>query len=254
MIKTITAASSGIPSSISSDDHPLLSIKSISYAYKDGSELRFILKNISYNFDLGCFYAIMGSSGSGKTTLLSIMGALDVPRSGSVFCQGKNIEMLGYDNYRRNKIGMVFQNYSLIPWLTAIENVALAMYSTDNKVPANHYSVSANLLDYLGIDNNRAKRRVPELSGGEQQRVAIARSLATNAVLILADEPTGNLDEKSSEEIIQIFRQLAHVHNRCVIVVTHDSEIASMADKVLLLTGGELKEGIEPAILTATKG
>jgi putative ABC transport system ATP-binding protein len=219
---------------------PIVSTRNLNYAYKDGAEQRFILSDVSFDFEPGNFYAILGNSGSGKTTLLSLMGALDSPLSGEILYKGSDIRDLGYENFRRNHVGIVFQSYNLIPWLTAVENVLIAMDATDNKLPADQPTVVVNLLEYLGIDHTKAKRRVTELSGGEQQRVAIARALATNVDLILADEPTGNLDETSSEEIVQIFKNLAHEHGKCVVVVTHDSEIAREADKVLRLYKGAL--------------
>jgi putative ABC transport system ATP-binding protein len=219
---------------------PVVSIRNLSYAYQDGAEQRFILNDISYEFEPGRFYAILGNSGSGKTTLLSLMAALDTPRSGAVLYQGADIKNIGYESYRRNNMGIVFQGHNLISWLTAVENVLVAMDATDNKLPADRHTVAANLLDYLGIDSSKSGRRVPALSGGEQQRVAIARALATNAMLILADEPTGNLDEATSEEIAQVFGRLAHEHNKCVIGVTHSLEIARFADVILQLTRGKL--------------
>ncbi|MDR3037481.1 MAG: ABC transporter ATP-binding protein [Coriobacteriales bacterium] len=218
----------------------VISIQDLSYAYQDGAQQRFILSNVSYDFEPGRFYAILGNSGSGKTTLLSLMGALDTPRSGAVIYKGTDIRNMGFDSYRRNHVGIVFQSYNLIPWLTAVENVLIAMDTTDNELPKDQRTVATNLLGYLGIDSAKATRRVPELSGGEQQRVAIARALATNVDLILADEPTGNLDEASSEEIVQIFRRLADEHGKCVVVVTHDTEIARNADAVLRLYKGVL--------------
>jgi putative ABC transport system ATP-binding protein len=218
----------------------MLSIRDLTYAYQDGAQQRFILNGVSFDFEPGCFYAILGNSGSGKTTLLSLIGALDEPKSGEILYQGSDIKKLGYEGFRRNHVGIVFQSYNLIPWLTATENVLVAMDTTDNSLPADKQAVTTNLLDYLGIDNAKAARRVPKLSGGEQQRVAIARALATNVDLILADEPTGNLDEASSEEIVQIFKALAHEHNKCVIVVTHAAEVAREADAVLLLSKGNL--------------
>ncbi|MDR2106631.1 MAG: ABC transporter ATP-binding protein [Coriobacteriales bacterium] len=218
----------------------LLSIERLSYAYRDGAEQRYILSDVSYTFEQGRFYAILGNSGSGKTTLLSLMGALDVPKEGRVLYQGGDIRSAGLEGYRRNHVGIVFQNYNLIPWLTSVENVLVAMDATDNKLPANQRTVAANLLEYLGIDPAKANRRVTALSGGEQQRVALARALATNVDLILADEPTGNLDEGSSEEIVQIFKVLAHEHNKCVVVVTHADEIARQADVALRLSKGVL--------------
>jgi putative ABC transport system ATP-binding protein len=223
----------------------ILSIKDLSYAYQDGAELRYILRDVSCDFEPGRFYAILGNSGSGKTTLLSLLGALDSPRSGAVLYRGSDLQKLGLEDYRRNHASIVFQSYNLIPWLTAAENVLVAMDTTDNKLPADVRTVTYNLLGYFGIDRAKADRRVPKLSGGEQQRVAIARALATNVDLILADEPTGNLDETSSEEIVQIFKTLAHEHGKCVIVVTHAAEIAREADVVLVLSKGVL--GVDPA-------
>jgi putative ABC transport system ATP-binding protein len=220
----------------------ILSLRNLTYAYQDGATQRYVLSDISYDFEPGRFYAILGNSGSGKTTLLSLMSALDAPRSGEVLYQGTDIQKLGYEGFRRNHVSIVFQSYNLIPWLTATENVLVAMDITDNKLPTDQRAVATNLLSYLGIDATRAERRVPQLSGGEQQRVAIARALATNVDLILADEPTGNLDETSSEEIVQIFKALAHEHDKCVVVVTHAAEVASEADEVLNLSKGVLGE------------
>jgi putative ABC transport system ATP-binding protein len=215
-------------------------MRDLSYAYQDGAEQRYILNNVSFEFEQGRFYAILGNSGSGKTTLLSLIGALDAPKSGLIAYQGTDLKKLGYEGFRRNHVGIVFQSYNLIPWLSATENVLVAMDTTDNSLPADKHSVVINLLEYLGIDSAKANRRVLKLSGGEQQRVAIARALATNVDLILADEPTGNLDETSSEEIVQIFKALAHEHNKCVIVVTHAAEVAREADVVLQLSKGAL--------------
>jgi putative ABC transport system ATP-binding protein len=223
---------------------PIVSLRNLSYAYQDGATQRYILNDVSYDFEPGRFYAILGNSGSGKTTLLSLMGALDSPKSGEIIYQGTDIRSLGYEGFRRNHVGIVFQSYNLIPWLTAVENVLVAMDTTDNELPANQRTVATNLLTYLGIDPTKAGRRVPQLSGGEQQRVAIARALATNVDLVLADEPTGNLDETSSEEIVQIFKTLAHEHNKCVVVVTHAAEIAREADEVLMLSKGALGRAV----------
>jgi putative ABC transport system ATP-binding protein len=218
----------------------MLSIRNLTYAYQDGATQRYILNSVSYDFESGRFYAILGNSGSGKTTLLSLMGALDAPKSGEIIYKGSDIKNLGYESFRRNHAGIVFQSYNLIPWLTAVENVLVAMDTTDNRLPDDQRAVASNLLEYLGIDRTKAGRRVPQLSGGEQQRVAIARALSADVDLILADEPTGNLDETSSEEIVQIFKTLAHEHDKCVIVVTHAAEIAREADEVLTLSKGTL--------------
>ncbi|HPI99841.1 MAG TPA: ABC transporter ATP-binding protein [Enterococcus sp.] len=219
----------------------LLETKNVDYFYQDGDQRRYILKETSVSFEKGTFYAILGQSGSGKTTFLSLISALDSPKLGEILLNGKDIKALGYDKYRRDEISIIFQSYNLIPYLTAVENVLVPMSITDNKLPDNHREVAYNLLDYIGITRDKADRLVNQLSGGEQQRVAIARALATNVDIILADEPTGNLDEEMEQEIVDIFKELAHAHNKCVIMVTHSNEIAQQADEMLYLRKGVLK-------------
>lgn len=220
----------------------LLETKAVDYYYQDGDQRRYILKETSVSFEKGTFYAILGQSGSGKTTFLSLISALDSPKSGQVLYEGTDIEKIGHENYRRDDISIIFQSYNLIPYLNAVENVLVPMAITKNQLPDNQREVAYNLLDYIGITKEKADRLVNQLSGGEQQRVAIARALATNVDIILADEPTGNLDEEMEQEIIDIFKELAHVHNKCVIVVTHANEIAQQADEVLYLRKGVLSK------------
>jgi len=220
----------------------LLETKAVDYYYQDGDQRRYILKETSVSFEKGTFYAILGQSGSGKTTFLSLISALDSPKSGQVLYEGTDIEKIGHENYRRDDISIIFQSYNLIPYLSAVENVLVPMAITKNQLPDNQREVAYNLLDYIGITKEKADRLVNQLSGGEQQRVAIARALATNVDIILADEPTGNLDEEMEQEIIDIFKELAHVHNKCVIVVTHANEIAQQADEVLYLRKGVLSK------------
>ncbi|MFS1085938.1 ABC transporter ATP-binding protein [Enterococcus casseliflavus] len=220
----------------------LLETKAVDYYYQDGDQRRYILKETSVSFEKGTFYAILGQSGSGKTTFLSLISALDSPKSGQVLYEGTDIEKIGHENYRRDDISIIFQSYNLIPYLSAVENVLVPMAITKNQLPDNQREVAYNLLDYIGITKEKADRLVNHLSGGEQQRVAIARALATNVDIILADEPTGNLDEEMEQEIIDIFKELAHVHNKCVIVVTHANEIAQQADEVLYLRKGVLSK------------
>lgn len=219
----------------------LLETKNVDYYYQDGDQRRYILKDASVAFEKGKLYSILGQSGSGKTTFLSLISALDAPKEGTVLLEDKDIKEIGYDYFRRNKISIIFQSYNLVPYLTAAENVLVPMSITDNELPANHQEVAYNLLDYIGITNDKANRLVNQLSGGEQQRVAIARALATNVDIILADEPTGNLDEEMEQEIVDIFKELAHKHNKCVIMVTHSNEIAQQADERLYLRKGVLK-------------
>ncbi|MCL1790289.1 MAG: ABC transporter ATP-binding protein [Peptococcaceae bacterium] len=219
----------------------LLTGQDINYYYQDGDSRRYILKDVSCAFERGTFHVVLGESGSGKTTFLSLLCALDKPQSGQILYDGRDIASIGFEKYRRNKVSIVFQAYNLIPYMTAAENIKVAMSITDNQLPPDINAVAHNLLDYIGLDSAKADRTVNKLSGGEQQRVAIARALATNVDVILADEPTGNLDEDMENEIVAILRKLAHEHNKCVIVVTHSSQIAGQGDEVYKLRKGKLE-------------
>ena len=207
----------------------VLEIKNITYRYTNSSEK--ILSSINQKFQLGKFYAIIGKSGAGKSTLLSLLAGLDKPQTGKVLFKNKNIEEKGYSNHRKNNISLVFQNYNLIDYLTPIENIRLVNKSADESI-----------LFELGLDKKQIKRNVMKLSGGQQQRVAIARALVSNAPIILADEPTGNLDSVTAGEIIAILKTLAKDKNKCVIVVTHSKEVADSADIILELSGKNLKK------------
>jgi putative ABC transport system ATP-binding protein len=220
----------------------LLKLDKLNYGYIDGGFRREILKDLSYDFEEGTFYTILGPSGSGKTTLLSIMAGLDKQESGNVYYQGEDIDVMGLNNYRRNKIGVVFQSYNLITYLTGLENIMLAMTETDNKIPGNKKELAYALLSMVGIVESKADRLVTKLSGGEQQRIAIARALAGNGDLIFADEPTGNLDSETEQEIIRIFRMLAEEYGKTIIVVTHSNEVSKLSDKRVLLKGGILRD------------
>ena len=218
----------------------ILEAKELNYFYQDGGKRRMILQDTSVKFEKGQFYTILGESGSGKTTFLSLISALDTPTSGEILYNGENIEQIGYERFRRDDVSIIFQNYNLVPYLTGLENVLVAMSITDNEMPKDTTEIAYNLLDYIGINKVKADRLVNKLSGGEQQRIAIARALATNVDIILADEPTGNLDVGMEEEIVTIFKELASIHNKCVIVVTHSKEIAQQSDQTLYLNQGEL--------------
>jgi len=219
----------------------LLTAENVSYYYQDGDRRRYILKEIFFTYEKGRFYTILGESGSGKTTFLSLLGAMDEPKAGAIYYEDEDIRKIGYEVFRRNKVGFVFQNFNLIPFMTAAENLLVAMDITDNQLPKNQKGITYNLLDFVGIDRQKADRTVNKLSGGEQQRVAIARSISTNVDIILADEPTGNLDEDTENEIVDIFKELAHRFNKCVIVVTHSSEIAKKSDCIMKLRKGVLQ-------------
>lgn len=218
----------------------IIETKKLNYYYQDGDMQRYILRDISVSFEKGQFHTIVGESGSGKTTFLAMIAGLDVAKDGQVLFEGTDIQTIGLENYRRNKISIVFQNNNLVPYLTAIENVLVAMDITDNTLPADQKTVAYNLLDYIGITHEKADRLVSELSGGEQQRIAIARALATNSDVILADEPTGNLDEDREGEIVEIFKRLAHDNKKAVIVVTHSQEVAEKSDVTYRLKKGNL--------------
>lgn len=218
----------------------IIETKKLNYYYQDGDMQRYILRDVSVSFEKGRFYTIVGESGSGKTTFLSMIAGLDVAKEGQVLFESTDIQTIGLENYRRNKISIVFQNNNLVPYLTAAENVLVAMDITDNVLPADQKAVAYNLLDYIGITREKADRLVSELSGGEQQQIAIARALATNSDVILADEPTGNLDEERESEIIEIFKRLAHENDKAVIVVTHSQEVAEKSDVTYRLKKGNL--------------
>lgn len=218
----------------------IIETKKLNYYYQDGDMQRYILRDVSVSFEKGRFYTIVGESGSGKTTFLSMIAGLDVAKEGQVLFESTDIQTIGLENYRRNKISIVFQNNNLVPYLTAAENVLVAMDITDNVLPADQKAVAYNLLDYIGITREKADRLVSELSGGEQQRIAIARALSTNSDVILADEPTGNLDEERESEIIEIFKRLAHENDKAVIVVTHSQEVAEKSDVTYRLKKGNL--------------
>ena len=218
----------------------ILKLENINYSYIDGGYERKILTDLSCEFDAGKFYTILGPSGSGKTTLLSIIAGLDSANSGKIYFNGEDIEKKGLHHYRRNDISIVFQQYNLIPYLTAHENVLVAMTETDNEIPKDKNEVAYNLLERFGIVRTKADRLVGQLSGGEQQRVAIARSLASNVNLIFADEPTGNLDTATEKEIINVFKELAHEFGKTIIVVTHSNAVSEMSDQRLLLSDGVL--------------
>ena len=220
----------------------ILKLENLNYGYEDGGFRRQILKDLSYEFEQGQFYTILGPSGSGKTTLLSIIAGLDKQESGKIYYEGDDLDKLGLYKYRRNKIGIVFQQYNLISYLTGLENIELAMTETDNSIPKNQKEVAYALLEKFGIVKSKADRLVTKLSGGEQQRVAIARAIASNVDLIFADEPTGNLDTATEQEIIKIFRMLTEEFGKTVIVVTHSNVVSELSDHRVYLNEGQLKD------------
>ena len=208
----------------------ILSLQNISFAYDKTP----VLKDISYEFEKGKMYCIIGKSGAGKTTLLSLLSGLATPTAGEIFYDGKSIAKIDKYTFRSKYIGVVFQSFNLITKYTALENVVLSMdvagYKTKDK-----QSRALELLESVGLDEDEANRRVLKLSGGQQQRVAIARALSYDPDIILADEPTGNLDRDTQKEIMEIFRELAN-QGKCVILVSHSPDVADMCDERYELT------------------
>lgn len=207
----------------------LLEVRELGYSYPDGDGRRVIYENANVDFEAGKFYALTGDSGSGKTTFLYVIAGLDRDYRGSVLLEGRNINEFGLTAYRRNHVAMVYQNFNLIPYLSPLENIEIALDITDNPVDKSRAAILGLLAD-VGIDVKKAKLRASLLSGGEQQRVAVARALATGSEIIIADEPTGNLDIHASEQVIAIFRRLAHESGKCIIMVTHNPKLAEQAD------------------------
>jgi putative ABC transport system ATP-binding protein len=217
----------------------ILSFKDLDYFYEGRGKRVDILNQASYGFEKGKLYTILGPSGSGKTTTLALAAALDAPRSGEVLFGDQSLKKIGFTKYRSSKIGIVFQSYNLLSYMNALQNVMMVMEISGNKVK-NPKERGYQLLEKVGISRDMAGRNINKLSGGEQQRVAIARAISTDAELILADEPTGNLDVKTAGEIIKIFLNLAHDEGKCVIAVTHSVVFSEQADVVIRLEDGKL--------------
>ena len=213
------------------DNEIILSIQHASYQYSDAEEGEYALKDVSYDFEAGKIYAIRGRSGTGKTTLLSLISGLERCTEGDIIFDGKNLKEMNLDYYRNHEIGIVFQSYNLLPFMTASENIVLSMDASGIKIP-NKKEETIKLMKEVGLKEIYANRKVLRLSGGEQQRVAIARSLSYNPKMIVADEPTGNLDKQTEKEILDIFKKLAHEDNKCVIIVTHSPNVCDEADCV----------------------
>lgn len=220
----------------------MIEVKDLTKTFRTGDNDVTAIKNAAFSIPEGQFVSIIGKSGSGKSTLLSLLGALDRPTDGIIEIDGHDIARLNDRDlvaYRRKKIGFVFQNYNLIPNLSALENVMLPM--AFNHAPAAERKQRAqDLLSQVGIDGDKQQRKPGRLSGGEQQRVAIARALANRPALILADEPTGNLDSETGKMIFNLLHNLTRTQRTTIIVVTHDLSIAGKTDKSFRLQDGTL--------------
>ncbi len=218
---------------------PELKLENVSYRYKGGD--RKVVNDVSCLFEGGKLNAVVGPSGSGKTTLLSLLAGLDQPNEGQISIDGEPLARLDLDQYRRERVSMIFQAFQLFPLLNALENVCFPMQL--NGVPGEQIKDKGKaLLSSVGITEDKFRRYPANLSGGEQQRVAIARTLATGAQVLLADEPTGNLDKANGDQVIEILGQLAHEQGYGVIIVTHNPSIAERSDKVWRMSDGLLIE------------
>jgi len=234
---TATSAAAGNPTS------KLIEIKDLSKVYGAGSIAVQALRSVNATVEKGEFVAVMGASGSGKSTLMNILGCLDRPTSGAYVLDGEDVSRLSKDRLagvRNKKIGFVFQSYNLLPRLTAVKNVMLPMlYNGHNhKSDKERYEHALAMLESVGL-GDRAHHRPNELSGGQQQRVAIARALVNQPSIILADEPTGNLDSRSSEDIMELLCQL-HDQGVTIVIVTHELNVAGHAGRVIYLQDGQI--------------
>jgi putative ABC transport system ATP-binding protein len=215
----------------------VLILKEVMYKY-DGTKKN-VLKGINAEFEAGKVYTIVGKSGSGKSTLLSLIAGLDVSTTGEILHGQSDLKNIDRDVYRSKDIGVVFQGYNLITNANAVENIVLSMNISGNP-EKDKKAFAYSLLEKVGIDRETADRKVLKLSGGEQQRVGIARAIANNPDIIIADEPTGNLDEKTEIEVLNILTALAHDDGKCVIIVTHSKEVTAIADKILGIKDGKI--------------
>ncbi|MDR3036914.1 MAG: ATP-binding cassette domain-containing protein [Coriobacteriales bacterium] len=216
---------------------PILMLENVTYQY-EGTKNK-VLKGIDASFEGGKVYTIVGKSGAGKSTLLSLLSGLDLCTNGKISYAGADLRSLDRDVYRSRGVGVVFQAYNLINNAKAVENIVLSMNISKSKVKDKKRH-AYELLAGMGIDRETADRPVLKLSGGEQQRVGIARALSHSPAILIADEPTGNLDEGTEGEVLDILQRLAHEEGRCVIIVTHSREVTSIADVIYQIVGGRL--------------
>lgn len=216
----------------------ILKTTNLSFSY---DKIHPVLQNINLEFTKGKVYGIFGKSGAGKSTLLSLLAGLEKIEPGCIYYQDSDLAQHNLDYYRSHDIGIVFQAYNLLPQLTAIENVVLSIELNNPKLK-NKQEKAKDLLQKVGIDDNLMNHKILKLSGGEQQRVAIARALSYDAQIILADEPTGNLDPDTEDDIINLFLEIAHKEKKCVIIISHSREVKKHVDICYHLVNGKIKE------------
>ena len=217
----------------------ILSVKYLSKIYGDENNHVIALDNVSFDVEIGEFIAIIGASGSGKSTLLHQIGGVDHPSSGKVIINNTDIYTLNENDlaiFRRNEIGLIYQFYNLIPVLNVKENITLPLQLAHQKVDQKRFNT---LIEQLGL-SNRLNHLPNQLSGGQQQRVSIARALINQPSLVLADEPTGNLDSKNSDEIIRLLKEANEKYHQTIIIITHDNNIAKLANRVITIKDGKI--------------
>lgn len=217
----------------------ILSVKNLSKIYGDENNHVIALDNVSFDVEIGEFIAIIGASGSGKSTLLHQIGGVDHPSSGKVIINNTDIYTLNENDlaiFRRNEIGLIYQFYNLIPVLNVKENITLPLQLAHQKVDQKRFNT---LIEQLGL-SNRLKHLPNQLSGGQQQRVSIARALINQPSLVLADESTGNLDSKNSDEIIRLLKEANEKYHQTIIIITHDNNIAKLANRVITIKDGKI--------------
>lgn len=219
----------------------VIKVENVSYRYSSHYQTTYALREVNAQFRSGQFCVIEGKSGSGKTTMLSLLAGLDLPSEGTIYLDGKSYRELDRDELRRRRLSIIFQNYNLFPMLTVQENIAYPLGLTGQK-KGNWKERVNEILEDVGLDKTMRKKYPGMLSGGEQQRVAIARTIASGAPIILADEPTGNLDTANSKRIVDNLKKLSREDGRCVILVTHDPDIARQADILYRMSDGQIAE------------
>jgi len=217
----------------------MIKVDHVSYSYQTKYCTIEALKSVTCTFEEGKMYAIMGASGSGKSTLLSLLAGLDLPKSGDIYVEGESTRALNRDRYRRETAAVVYQSFNLFPLLTAQENVTFPMRLRGIKKKEADENAK-RLIEKVGLSEKTRHQFPKMMSGGEQQRVAIARALASDGKIILADEPTGNLDSENEKNIVNLLKELAHLGNYTVIVITHNPEVAMEVDIIYRIKDGEL--------------
>jgi putative ABC transport system ATP-binding protein len=216
-----------------------LTLQNVSYKYEGTSKT--IFKDVDLKFEPGKVYTIVGKSGAGKSTLLSLLSGLDIATSGQVEYSGENLAEMNRNQYRAKKAGIVFQSLNLLPNATAIDNIILSM-NISGVTGVDKKERALELLNKMGISPEKANRKILKLSGGEQQRIGIARALAHDPELIVADEPTGNLDKDTEAKVLKIFKSLAQDEGKCVIIVTHSKKVSAIADEIWAMEKGEFRQ------------